>query len=170
MSDDSPIPSLADANEAFRRGDGTVPGPSAVPIEWTDTAKAIAVNEKHVAMPSASVVTDILHNYANPLDAWAYMGDADMDGTIGLNVPPLVMIGKAFEIVVDVIKTSQLNVTLTPIESTLATHSQRIQVNERSSARLEFTLTKQGSYLITAKSVDLTRPSISDLIIAVTLP
>ena len=114
------------------------------------------------------MVTDIIHNFANPLDARAYMGGASADGTIGLAVPPLVMVGRAFEIVVDVIKAAHLTVTLTSVGSTLAAFSERIQVNERSSAQVEFTLRKQGSYLVTAKSGDPTRPPISDWVIAVT--
>lgn len=170
MSDDSPMPIPAGAETALLRGDGTVPGPSAVPIEWRDTADAIAVDEKHVTMPSASVVTEIIHNLANPLDARAYMSGVSPEGTIGLAVPPLVVVGQAFEIVVDVIKPGQLTITLMPVGSNRATLSQRVQVGERSSGRVEFTLREQGSYLVTAKSVDPTRPAISDWVIAVTPP
>lgn len=170
MSDDSPMPTLPGVDTAFLRGDGTVPGPSAVPIEWRDTAEAIVVDEKHVALPSARAVTDIIHNYANPLDTRAYMSGASPDGTIGLTVPAIIMVGQAFEIVVDVIKAAQLTVTLTPVESALAVHSERVHVGERSSARLDFTLREQGTYIVTAKSVDLTRAVISDWVIAITLP
>ena len=170
MSDDLPTPSAIGADAAFQRGDGTVPGPSAVPIEWQDTANAIAVDEKHVAMPSASVVTDIIHNYASPLDARAYMSGALPNDTIGLTVPPLVLVGQAFEIIVDVIKAAQLTVSLAPVESALITHSERVQVGERSSARLDFTLLEQGTYIVTAKSVDPMRPAVSDWVVAVTPP
>ena len=170
MSDDSPMPTPADTDKAFCRGDGTVPGPSAVPIEWQDTANAIAVDEKHVAMPSAAVVTDIIHNYASPLDARAYMSGAAPDGTIGLAVPPLVLVGQAFEIIVDVIKAAQLTVSLAPVESALIAHSERVQVGERSSARVEFTLHEQGTYIVTAKSVDPMRPAVSDWVVVVTPP
>jgi hypothetical protein len=170
MSDNSPLPSPAGTEMAFNRGDGTVPGPSAVPIEWRDTADAIAVDEKHVTMPSASAVTDIIHNYANPLDARAFMSGASPEGTIGLMVPPLVMVGQAFEVVVDVIKAAQLSVTITPVQSSQAAYSERIHVDERSSTRVEFTLREQGSYVVVAKSVDPMRPVIGDWVVAVTAP
>lgn len=170
MSDDSPMPTPAGTETAFRRGDGTVPGPSAVPIEWQDTAEAIAVDEKHVTMPSASAVTDIIHNYANPLDARTYMSGASPEGTIGLTVPPLVMEGQAFEIVVDVIKAAQLTVTIAPVKSARVAYSERIHVGERSSARLECTLREKGTYIVTAKSVDPMRPAISDWAVAITPP
>ena len=168
MSDDSPTQAPASVEAAFCRGDGTVPGPSAIPIEWRDTADAIAVDEKHVSMPSASVVTDIIYNLANPLDARAYMSGGLPDGTIGLAVPPLVMVGQAFEIVVDVIKAAHLTITLKLLGSALAPLIEHVQLDERSSARVEFTLREQGSYLVTTKSVDPTRPAIRDWVIAVT--
>ena len=169
MSDDSPTQAPASVEAAFCRGDGTVPGPSAIPIEWRDTADAIAVDKKHVSMPSASVVTDIIYNLANPLDARAYMSGGLPDGTIGLAVPPLVMVGQAFEIVVDVIKAAHLTITLKLLGSALAPLIEHVQLDERSSARVEFTLREQGSYLVTTKSVDPTRPAIRDWVIAVTL-
>lgn len=170
MSDDSPMPSPAGTDTAFEQGDGTVPGPSAVPIEWKDTADAIAVDEKHVCLPSAGAVTDIIYNYANPLDARTYMSGASPDGTIGLTVPPLVMVGQALEIVVDVIKAAQLTVSVSLVGSAHAAFIERIQVNERSSARLEFRLHEQGSYIVVARSVDPMRPAVIDWVVAVTAP
>jgi len=170
MSDDPPIPGTEGTDTALRRGDGTVPGPSAVPIEWPDTAEAIAIDEKHATMPAASAVTDIIHNYANPLDAKRYMGGAAPENTIGLTVPPLVMVGHAFDIAVDVIRTAKLTVTVTPVASALVVQSERILVGERSSKRLEFTLREQGTYIVTARSVDPMRPAISDWVVAVTQP
>ena len=58
----------------FYRGDGTVPGPAAIPIEWRTAEKALALDEKHVAMPSSQRLTDIVQNLVNPLDAHEYMG------------------------------------------------------------------------------------------------
>ena len=170
MSDDALTPVPTNNGKAFHRGDGTVPGPSAVPIEWRDTADAVAVDEKHVAMPSSAVVTNVIQNLANPLDVRTYMSSASSEGTIGLAVPPLVLVGQAFEIVVDVVKAAQLTVTITPVGSTLATRVERIQVGERSSARVEFTLCEQGSYVVTAKSVDPARPAVSDWVVAISPP
>ena len=76
----------------FYRGDGTVPGPSAMPIEWASSKDAIALDEKHVGMPSARTLTDLLQNLANPLDTRAYMSSGPSDGSLGLSVPPLVQV------------------------------------------------------------------------------
>lgn len=93
LSNEPPHPPTPDEERAYQQGDGSVPGPSAVPIEWFDTTQAMAVDEKHVAMPSSTVVTDLVRNLANPLDTRAYASGFDSDGTIGLTVPPLVLVG-----------------------------------------------------------------------------
>jgi len=170
MSDDPPQTFDPHEERAYQRGDGTVPGPSAVPIEWFDTAQAMVVNQKHVAMPSAGVVTDLVYNLANPMQARAYMSDGTADGTIGLAAPPLVLAGQPFEIVVDAIKAAQLTVSVTAVESKVASASERVHVRERSSTSLAFTLLAPGSYRVTAKSVDPSRPEINDWVVAVSPP
>ena len=170
MSDDLPTAMAPSSANDFFRGDGTVPAPSAVPIEWATTANAISVNEKHVAMPSASIVTDIVHNLADPLDARQYMSGDSLAGTIGLTVPPLVLPGQEFDVLVDVVKAAQLSVTVTAVGSGLGTLREHVRVGERSSASVALTLREPGSYLVTAKSVDPARPAISDWVIAIATP
>ncbi|MEY4561715.1 MAG: hypothetical protein RLZZ618_992 [Pseudomonadota bacterium] len=170
MSNDSPLPGPAGAEEAFRRGDGTVPGPSAVPIEWASTSKAIVVDKMHVSLPSAWGVTDIVYNLANPLDARQYMSGAAADGTIGLRVSPLVLVGGAIEIDLDVVKAARLTVTVTPVDSTLPLFSEPVVLAERSSARLEFAVREQGTYVVSAKSVDPLRPVVSDWVVVTAPP
>jgi hypothetical protein len=41
------------------------------------------LDEKHVAMPSARTLTDLLHNLANPLDTRAHMSSEPSDGSLG---------------------------------------------------------------------------------------
>lgn len=168
MSDALPVP--AAGGGVFHRGDGTVPGPCAVPIEWADTARAVAIDEKHVALPSAQAVTDILHNLASPQDARAYMSPATQAGTIGLSVPPLVLAGEPFELVVDVVKPAQLTVTIVHAEGLQPPLERQVHVAERASAALDFTLREPGSYRVTARAVDRTRPPIGDWIVAVSPP
>ena len=170
LSNDSPQPADPHEERAFQQGDGTVPGPSAVPIEWRDTEQAMAVNEKHVAMPSAHVVRDLIYNLANPIQARAYMSDGTAEGTIGLTAPPLVMAGQPFEVLVDAIKAAQLTVSVTAVEAKVASASESVHVRERSSTSLAFTLPEPGSYRLTAKSVDPARPEINDWVVAVSSP
>ena len=167
MSDESPRPVSEGENPVFHRGDGTVPGPSAIPIEWADTSSAIAVNEKHVAMPSAAIVTDIVQNFANPLDAKEFMSGDAPDGTIGLAVPALVWTKEPFAITVDVVNGAIITVSLTHMQ-TGAVHSELVQIPPRSSKDVEFRLPAQGTYAVTAKSVDPLRPPTNDFLIAIT--
>jgi len=167
MSNEAPHPHDPNEDHAYQRGDGTVPGPSAVPIEWQDASAALSVGEKHVAMPSATVVTDLIYNLAKPLDARAYASSGSTDGTIGLAVPPLIMAGEAFEIVVDVLKAANLSVSVTAVEANGPNISERVLVREGSSANLEFTLSEPGTYRVTAKSVDPSRPVINDWVVAI---
>ncbi len=167
MSDALPVPAYGGV---FHRGDGTVPGPCAVPIEWRDTAQALAIDDMHVALPSAQAVTDILHNLASPLDVQAYMSPGTNRGTIGLAVPPLVLAGEPFEVVVDVARAAQLTVRIADAEGLRPPLQQQVQVAEDASAALVFTLREPGSYRVTARSVDPMRPAIDDWIVAVSPP
>jgi hypothetical protein len=66
MSDDPPFPPGVERNLLFNRVDGTV-GTLDMPVEWSDSAHAIALDEKHEAMPSSRTLNDLLH-MAGPLD------------------------------------------------------------------------------------------------------
>ena len=170
FSDEVPTPLQNDSHRACQQGDGTVPGRSAVPIEWSDTSSAISVDQKHAAMPSSDVVTNVIYNLANPLDAHAYMGGVAPEDTIGLAVPPLVLANQAFEVVVDAIKAAWLTITVAPVGNARPVLQANVRVRKSSSASVEFTLHEPGSYLVTAKSVDPLRPSISDWLVAISPP
>jgi len=166
LSDDPSSLLTAEQNPLFHRGDGTVPGPSAVPIEWIDTAGAITLDEKHVAMPSARTLTDLLHNLANPLDTRADMSSGPSSGSLGLAVPPLVMAGEPFEIELDAVRTARLTVTVAPAQS--RTHNafeEFATVQDGESLRLEVRLKKPGTYRVTTRSADPLRPAISDWVV-----
>ncbi|MFO1404834.1 MAG: hypothetical protein U1E96_09660 [Azonexus sp.] len=165
-SDDPPKRIAEGENPLFHQGDGTVPGPSAVPIEWNHTGAAIALDEKHVAMPSARTLTDLLQNLANPLDTREYMSSGLSDGSLGLTVPSLVTAGDPFEIELDAIRAARLTVTVAAAQSIGTPASQEIViVKDNDSARLELVLNKPGVYRVSARSVDPLRPAVSDWIV-----
>lgn len=166
MSDDPATAVASGQNPLLYRGDGSVPGPSAIPIEWSTTQDAIAMDQKHVAMPSARTLTDLLHNLANPLDARADMGSEASDGSLGLAMPPLVQVGEMFEIELDAVRAARLTVTVEPVQTTIGPALEEVVViNKDSIARLELNLTMPGTYKVTAKSADPLRPVVSDWIV-----
>jgi hypothetical protein len=171
LSDDPPSPPVAEQNPMFHRGDGTVPGPSAIPIEWSDSAAAIALDEKHVAMPSARTLTDLLHNLASPLDTREYMSSGLSEGSLGLAVPPLVMAGEPFEIEMDAVRSARLTVTVAAVQSPAAPAFEEIaKVKDGGSARLEMSLKEPGTYRVIARSADPLRPVVSDWLVVTAPP
>ena len=171
MSDDAPNPVPGGETPLFYRGDGTVPGPSAMPIEWSNTGKAIALDEKHVGMPSARTLTDLLQNLANPLDTREYMSSGPSDGSLGLAVPPLVQVGEPFEIELDALRASRLTVTVEAVQSAAGPVFEEVAiVKDGASAHLECHLTVPGTYRVTARSADPLRPAVSDWVVVTAPP
>ena len=171
LSDDGLSPLPTGENQVFHRGDGTIPGLSATPIEWSQSANAIALDEKHVAMPSARTLTDLLQNLASPLDTRAYMSSGPSDGSLGLSVPPLAMAGEAFEIEVDAVRAARLTVTVATVQAPSAPVLQELStVKEGASARLELIVKMPGTYQVTARSADPLRPAISDWVVVIGRP
>lgn len=155
----------------FHRGDGTVPGPSAVPIEWSSSADGLALDEKHVSMPSAQTLTDLLHNLADPIDTRTYMSGEPSDGSLGLAVPPLVMAGEPFEIELDAVRAARLTVSVTAVQSPAGPPLEEVlTVKDGASMRLELSLNEPGTYLVTARSADPLRPVVSDWVVVTKLP
>jgi pimeloyl-ACP methyl ester carboxylesterase len=166
VSDDSPFPTLAGQNKLFHRGDGTVPGPSAVPIEWAQSTDAIALDEKHASMPSARSLTDVLQNLASPLDTRAYMSSDPSDGSLGLAAPALVMAGDAFEIELDVVRAARLTVTVMAVHAPELTAFECVfSLNDGATERIEVSLAAPGTYSVTARSADPLRPVVSDWVV-----
>jgi pimeloyl-ACP methyl ester carboxylesterase len=171
LSDDPAFAMPAREDPMYFRGDGTVPGPSAVPIEWLDTGRAIAMDEKHVSMPSSKTLAHTIQNLANPLDTRSYMSDEPSDGSLGLAVPALVMAGQAFEIEMDAIRAARLTVTVKAVQSpAAAAFEEVITVQDRASARLELNLKEPGTYRVTARSADPLRPVVSDWVVVTQQP
>src|SRR5262249_7095084 len=80
-------------------GDGTVPSFSSVPIEWDDTANALAVAEKHAAMQAATILHDNVFNWLRPLDVRAKKGGGmDEPHVIALDVPATCTQGDDVEV------------------------------------------------------------------------
>lgn len=166
MSDESPTGVPEGESSLFYRGDGTVPGRSAIPIEWRTSEKALALDEKHVAMPSSRKLTDIVQNLVNPLDTYGYMSGADSEGSLGLTAPPLVMAGEPFEIELDALRAVQLTVSATSIQAPGAqVVTERVRVGKEGAVRLTLTLHKPGTYRLTARSSDPARPVVSDWVV-----
>ena len=171
MSDDPAVPVPAGEERVYFQGDGTVPGPSAVPIEWLDAGKAIAMNEKHVSMPSSRTVINMIQNLANPLDTRTYMSDEQSDGSLGLAVPALVMAGQAFEIELDAIRAARLTVTVKAVQSPATpTVEEVVTVQDRANAKLELNIKEPGTYRVTARSADPLRPVVSDWVVVTQQP
>lgn len=168
--DDSPMP-FADSERLVNRGDGTVPGPSAMPIEWLSSQDAIALDEKHVAMPSAKVLTDWVQNLANPLDVRNYMSGDHLDGSLGLAVPALVLAREPFEIELDALRAARLTITLTEMMSPDEIgFEETISIGGDTSKKVELTLKTPGTYTVMIRSPDPMRPPIKDQLVVIGQP
>jgi len=166
LSDDSPLPTPAGQNTLFHRGDGTVPGPSAVPLEWAQSTDAIALDEKHASMPSARSLTDVLQNLASPLDTRAYMSSDPSDGSLGLAAPTLVMVGDPFEIELDAVRAARLTVTATAVQSPDVTaYEAVISLKNNATEQLSLSLAQPGTYKVSARSADPLRPVVSEWVV-----
>lgn len=166
LSDDAPFPTPAGQNHLFHRGDGTVPGPSAIPIEWTQSTDAIALDEKHASMPSARSLTDVLQNLASPLDTRTYMSSDPSDGSLGLAAPALVMAGDSFEIELDAVRAARLTVTATAVQSPEVTaFDDVIRLEDGATGQLKLNLASPGTYRVTARSADPLRPAVSEWVV-----
>jgi hypothetical protein len=169
---ETPHPVPAGQNPVFHRGDGTVPGPSAVPIEWVQTTQAIALDEVHVAMPSSRTLTDLLQNLGNPLDTRAYASSGEASSaSLGLAVPPLLMAGEEFEIELDAIDAARITVKVAAVQSPARADFEEIAtVKAGGSTRLALKLKTPGTYRITARSADPLRPVATDWVVVAELP
>ncbi len=166
LSDDSPFPTPAGQSKMFHRGDGTVPGPSAVPIEWAESTDAIALDEKHVSMPSARSLTDVLQNLASPLDTRSYMSSDPSDGSLGLATPALVMAGEPFAVELDAVRAARLTVTAKAVQSPeVAAHEAVVSLNDGATECLWLTLSQPGTYRVSARSADPLRPVASGWVV-----
>lgn len=171
LSDDSPFPTPAGQNLLFHRGDGTVPGPSAVPIEWAQTTDAIALDEKHVSMPSARTLTDVLQNLASPLDARAYMSSDPSDGSLGLAAPALVLAGDPFEVELDVVRAARVTVTATAVQSSdVSAYEDVISLKDGATKHIALSLAAPGTYKVTGRSADPLRPVVSAWVVVAARP
>jgi pimeloyl-ACP methyl ester carboxylesterase len=105
------------ADEADR-GDGTVPSFSSVPIEWNDTAAAVAVAEKHAAMQCDLAVRDTVLNWMRPLDVRAKKGAAvDERLVAALTVPPVLDVGQPLRVQVSALRPMNVQVRVQHVET-----------------------------------------------------
>lgn len=154
------------------RGDGTVPGFSALPVEWRDSSQAIAVSGKHVALPSTSTVCDTLVNWMRPLDARVYMGPStEIENTIGLLAPLVVRAGERPVITLDAMRPMLVNILLSPVHSEVGADfgwARRIRLPEDGTpVSIELPASPPGSWLVNVRAEDRRVPHLTDYIIAV---
>lgn len=171
LSDESPMALPVGEDALFHRGDGTVPGPSAIPIEWADTRDAFALDENHVGMPSARNLTELLRNLANPIETRTYMSGAPLNGSLGLDIPALVMADAPFEIELDAVRAARVTISVAPAQTPeMTSYEEVVSVNDGATSRLELRLPEPGTYRVTARSADPLRPIAVDWLVVTQTP
>jgi hypothetical protein len=152
-----------------RRGDGTVPSSSALPIEWPDTGRAIALPDKHAAAHAALAGMDTLANWMRPDDVRDWKGPPmpAEDGVVALQVPDAIRVGD--ELVVQVSSLAAVNMHL--VVTNLASGAPRkvpaqTRGQDQVSAMSLGTL-GEGAYKIEVVPTNLKLPRITDYVIAI---
>jgi pimeloyl-ACP methyl ester carboxylesterase len=153
-------------NEDDHRGDGTVPSFSAVPIEWQDTERAIALGEKHAALQASITLGDALFNWLRPIDVRGKKGIPD-DAVVALDVPYTCREGDDLTVALAAKRPTNGYVDLFDVESeAVLTHPVRLS-GEDSIRESVFRGVTAGVHRVTFRPADRRQPSISDYIFVV---
>lgn len=154
------------------RGDGTVPGFAALPVEWLDSSRAIAVPEKHVAMPSAATVYDNLINWMRPLDARVHMdGGSKNSNIIGLLTPPIVRAGERPVVTLDAMRSILVEIHLSPVSANIDPEFKWIHRTQLAqggeSTQIELPVAFAGSWRICVRAEERSVGSVADYFFAI---
>ena len=144
------------------RGDGTVPGQSAVPIEWADTADAIPLAEKHAALPGTREAQDLVQNWLLPARASNFRGGTDELDTIVLDVPAVADTGATVHVTLSAGRPMFGTLKLTDVTSG-AELTQRVSITTEP-GDVELTGLGPGVHQITAAPRDRSKPGVSDYV------
>jgi hypothetical protein len=151
--------------EEDARGDGTVPSFSSVPIEWDDTAKALAVAEKHAAMQAGAILQDNLFNWLRPLDARAKKGGGmDERHVIALGVPPICMQGDDLVVTTAALLPTNGFVNVIHVETDSRSRKPIILRGGDEPTVSEFSRLAPGVHRVVAEAANRMLPDVSDYV------
>jgi hypothetical protein len=153
-------------NEEDHRGDGTVPAFSAVPIEWQDTERAIALGEKHAALQASITLADALFNWLHPLELRGMRGTLD-DAVVALDVPCSCREGDDVTVTLAATRPTNGYVDLHDVDSQ-AVVSQPVRLPGEDTLRQSvFRAVTAGVHRVTFRPADRRQLSISDYVFVV---
>ena len=153
-------------HEDDHRGDGTVPAFSAVPIEWQDTERAIALGDKHAALQASITLADALFNWLRPLDVRGKKGIPD-DAVVALDVPSTCREGEDLTVTLAAMRPTNGYVDLLDIDSE-AVLTQPVRLpGENSMRESVFRGIAAGVHRVTFRPADKRQLSISDYVFVV---
>ncbi len=135
--------------EHYERGDGTVPGFSAVPFEFDDTSMATLVHEQHTALPSSQAVRDLLFNRINPLVNLVEMSDGKNENQVlALDSPEIVKAAEPFTVVIDAIKGGPFTLRCVDAKDGRKILEKPAKVESLQKVSLEIKLSQPGCYVL----------------------
>ena len=168
LLDTYPEPEGDGWREDDARGDGTVPSFSSVPIEWADTAQAIAIGEKHTEMQSVVTVQDTILNWLRPIAVRGKKGGpVSQHDAIALDVPPTLMLGEDLIVAASALRPMNASIDVTNVETNART-TQRLTLPGGDTIRtIPFLGLAGGTYRVTARAEDPMKPAVSDYVFVI---
>ena len=146
-------------------GDGTVPAFSAVPIEWPDTADALALTDKHAAMQCAADGLDTLFNWLSPLSVGGKKGARDDDRHApSVDMPSTVALGDALTITLKSPVATPLTATIEHADSSASKSVKVLLAPYDVPRQVQLKPNAIGAWRVVIQPEDRMRPAITDWI------
>jgi hypothetical protein len=147
------------------RGDGTVPSFSSVPIEWSDTAAAVAVAEKHAAMQCDLAVRDTVLNWLHPLDVRARKGGSVDDRAVTeLTVPSTIGASEALVVQLAALRPMPLQVRVEDVARGRVRMLPLLLPGDDLQREATFKGLEPGVHRVSAVPADALLPTVSDYV------
>lgn len=144
-------------------GDGTVPAFAAMPIEWPDTAGAMALVDKHAALQCAEAGLDTLFNWLRPIPLATKKGRPDDDlQAVSLGLPPTVALGDSLPLTLASQTATPVTVTMTHADGAGRKTAKILLSAGDAPLQVEMKPDAPGAWRISVQPDDRLRPAIAD--------
>ncbi len=150
------------------RGDGTVPSFAALPIEWDDSAQAIALPGKHAAAHTDQAGLDSLVNWLRPMDVRALRGGTPAPGKIvALQVPAALRTDDRLVVRVSSGEPVGMKIAIADVATGIPRSRPAQTEGGDTVAEVDFGRLTEGTWQVTVQPVDRLLPRISDHVVVI---
>jgi pimeloyl-ACP methyl ester carboxylesterase len=147
------------------RGDGTVPAFSSVPIEWVDSAAAVAVADKHAAMQTGAALRDTIFNWLRPMDVRSKKGGSvSDDDVVELNLPSTLSSEEDLVVQVASLRRMPVTIELEDVDSGAKKTQPLLLPGDSVCVAATFRRPRPGVHRVTAVPIDRMLPTVSDYV------